>query len=241
VSTHDEQEATMTKVMLELIDAFRRKDPKGAEALASKVSSGPHEDIERAIDALQNEVDPESSSAQELEAIVKRLTALVRIAQTELQHKLLPRIRKDGELYRKFREVHARKATPGETIVSVTGDGRETENTAKAGDWIVRNTTQAREEYIVGADKFESRYRRVGDLDEQWSRYQPLGEVRAVEVDGAVLELLGKSTTFFIEAPWGEAQRVREGDELAAPPALDEVYRIARAEFRETYERASKH
>lgn len=227
----------MTKVSQELIDAFRREDVEQAKALAKRASSEPHLDLERTIEALQRELDPEASRVQELDKIVKQLMTLVEVGQSELQRKLLPRLRAEGKRYRKFREVHARKATAGETIVSVTGDGRETENAAKAGDWVVRNTTQAREQYVVSGEKFASRYRFVEDLGDGWGRYLPLGEVLAVEVDGAVLELLGKSTTFYIEAPWGEPQRVRQGDELAAPPALDEVYRIARAEFRETYER----
>ena len=229
----------MAKSLEKLIDAFRREDVEQAKVLAQQASSEPHQEIERTIDVLQREIDTESSSAEELDAIVKRLIAIVRIGQSELRDKLLPQLRTDGKRYRKFREVLAREAAPGERIVSVTGDGVETENTAKAGDWVVRNATQAREQYIVSGEKFASRYRLIEDVGEGWSRYRPLGEVLALEVDDAVLGLLGKSTTFYIEAPWGEPQRVREGDELAAPPALDEVYRIARAEFRETYERAS--
>jgi hypothetical protein len=230
----------VTNILEELVNAFRRSDAEGAKTLAARTSSEPHGDIERTIDVLQKEIDPQSSTAHELDEIVKRLMARVRIGQSELKRKVLPRIRAEGKLYRKFREIHARKAAPGEKIVSVTGDGRETENTAKAGDWIVRATTQARELYIMNDENFASRYRLAQDIDDRWGRYEPLGEVLAVEVDTEILDLLGKSTTFFIEAPWGEAQRVREGDKLAAPPALDEIYRIARAEFRETYKRASK-
>jgi hypothetical protein len=227
----------MTNILQRLIDAFRADDVEQAKVLERQASSEPHDEIETAIEMLQGAIDRDSSRAPELDEIVKRLMMLVGIGQSELQRKLLPRLCTEGKRYRKFREVHARKARPGETIVSVTSDGEETKNTAKAGDWVVRNTTPAREEYIVSEKTFASRYRFIAELGEGWARYQPLGEVLAVKVDGAVLELLGASKTFYIEAPWGEPQRVRQGDELAAPPALDEVYRIARAEFDETYER----
>ena len=42
---------------------------------------------------------------------------------------------------------------------------------------------------------------------------------------------------FYIVAPWGSEQLAREGDKFVAPlPGLDEVYRIARKEFEETYQ-----
>jgi hypothetical protein len=42
-------------------------------------------------------------------------------------------------------------------------------------------------------------------------------------------------------APWGSEQTAKEGDMLVSPwPALDEVYRVALREFRETYCEVSK-
>jgi hypothetical protein len=49
------------------------------------------------------------------------------------------------------------------------------------------------------------------------------------------LKTLGLPDDFHFVATWGEPMRVRAGDFLASPTELNEVYRIARAEFFETY------
>ena len=43
---------------------------------------------------------------------------------------------------------------------------------------------------------------------------------------------------FYITAPWGSEQLAKEGDKFVAPlPDTNEIYRIARKEFDETYRR----
>ena len=60
-----------------------------------------------------------------------------------------------------------------------------------------------------------------------------------IEVGDDLTELLGVGEEFYIMAPWRSEQLAREGDMLVSPlPGLDEVYRIARKEFEETYKPA---
>ena len=222
----------------QLVDAFAHEDVEEASALAAALRPESHRKLDPLIEELQGHVDGAAEGVREpLGEILKRLKKLVQIKQSVLKDELLPRIRSQGKRYRKFREVLAKRASPGDRVVSITSDGRETENVAKPGDWHVRNTTGAGEEYLIGKDKFAERYRHIEDVEDGWARYQPVGEVFAVEVDDGVLELLGRSGTFYIEAPWGESQKVSKADELATPPAFDEVYRIARKEFGDTYKR----
>jgi hypothetical protein len=229
--------ARMNPELGELVAAFEACDLARARAVCSALvgrAEAP-EGIERVVDALWDAQARATGQTDGFAAVIKQLVRRVWVPQHELCAKLLERLLGTGRLYRKTREVNAIQARGGERIVSVTADGRETEKTAATGDYIVENRTGAKERYIVGADKFAERYRRVAALADGWSRYRPTGEVRALEVDTQLLTLLDRPEEFYIEAPWGEAQRVRVGDLLAAPPSGDEIYRIAAAEFRETY------
>ena len=81
--------------------------------------------------------------------------------------------------------------------------------------------------------------RYVEDVDEEWKLYNPVGEVMGIEISRDLTTMLGAGEEFFIMAPWGSEQLAREGDMFVSPlPALDEVYRIARKEFDETYKLA---
>ncbi len=159
------------------------------------------------------------------------------ISRDELDATLGERLEAAGRRYVKTLRVRARPAREGERVVSTTADGVETENVAGEGDFVVENQTEARECYIVSGDKFERRYDLVESLGGDWASYAPneSAEVVALRVDDAVLRLLGRDDTFYIEAPWGEPQRVNKGDVLVAPPDLSEIYRIGRREFAATY------
>ncbi len=158
------------------------------------------------------------------------------VEQPVLMDDVLPRIRDAAQRYRKFQQVHARPAHSGELIVSTTADGEETTNTAADGDFVVKNLTEAQENYLVGRNKFEARYVYVEDVDDEWKLYDPKGEVLGVEISRDLTAMLGVGEEFFIMAPWGSEQLAREGDMFVAPlPALDEIYRVARKEFDETY------
>lgn len=60
-----------------------------------------------------------------------------------------------------------------------------------------------------------------------------------IEISRELTRVLGVGVEFFFKAPWGSDQLAREGDVFVSPwPDLDEVYRIARKEFDETYKLA---
>ena len=157
------------------------------------------------------------------------------ISQRALQDKFFPILERDGKEYAKFKQVIARVAEGGEKVVSETSDGVETENTASPGEYIVQNQTEAQEVYIVPAVKFRERYDLIERYEDGRGRYQPKGRVFAVQLTPELLSELGFVSEFEIEAPWGEAQKVKENDYLVTPPDKSEIYRIAFLEFGETY------
>jgi hypothetical protein len=157
------------------------------------------------------------------------------ISQSHLVQHFLPYLLEHGVLYAKFKTVKARTATAGEQVVTITADGIETTNTAHEGDMVVQNETAAGEQYIIQKEKFASRYTPGEQLESLWRRYQPIGKVVAMEVGPHMLQAMGWSAEFDIEAPWGEPMKVRTGDYLVTPPGDAQVYRIAAQEFAETY------
>lgn len=68
----------------------------------------------------------------------------------------------------------------------------------------------------------------MDDVDGEWSLYQAKGEIYALEVTE---ENLVQS---FV-AIWGQEMVCKVGDFYACPTDGEEVYRIARKEFFETY------
>ena len=158
------------------------------------------------------------------------------VTQEKLMTELLPLIKRSDARYKKFQKVHARQAVEGETVISETTDGEETTNTAKADDVLVRNLTEAQEEYLVEKTAFDNRYSPLEPVDDEWTLYEPLGEVMAAEITRDVTTMLDVGEEFYIVAPWESEQLARLGDMFVAPlPGLDEIYRIARKEFDETY------
>lgn len=151
------------------------------------------------------------------------------MTQEEAIEEFMPRIESRGAVYEKFTQVDARRAVPGEVIVTHTSDGKETENTAKDGDFVIRNHTGAREEYLIPQSKFDTRYERLGAASEPgWDLCKAKGRCQAIVYKGP--------DTQFIAA-WGEPMRLRDGDLICTPlPQKGEVYRIAAKEFDETYQ-----
>lgn len=191
---------------------------------------GLSEDLKSALSWIDKEDRPP------FQDIFDELLSSLPITQEVLMREVLPLIKAANKQYRKFQQVHARPATPGETITSETDDGEETTNTAGADHMIVKNLTEAQEQYIVGKKKFETRYAPLESVDDEWTLYDPLGEVMAVEITRELTDQFNVGEAFYIIAPWGSEQLAREGDRLVSPlPDLDEVYRIARKEFDETY------
>ncbi len=198
------------------------------------------------LSGLCNDLGPilagmSDTQRKQFTAITDGLREALPIPQEKLKAVIMPRISEDGAHYKKCQQVHARPAKVGEVVISVTEAGEETSNYAKADQIVIRALTKAGEQYLINCSKFEARYDEVEPVDDMWTLYSPRGEVRALEVTHAVTSLLDVSEEFLIIAPWKSEQQVYEGDYFAAPwPDLDEVYRIARSEFDQTYRIAEK-
>lgn len=156
--------------------------------------------------------------------------------QKEIIETMVPILKSDGKVFKKFKKIYAREAAQGEEIQTVTGDGLETTNKANAGDFIVRNQTEAAEMYIVPAAKFHDRYEFLEEGIDGFSMYAPKGKIMASEMNEALLKRLELSDEFYLIAPWGEEMVVKKDDYLVSPLDFSEVYRIARKEFFETYQ-----
>ncbi len=132
------------------------------------------------------------------------------------------------ERYKKYGAVDARLAIPGEKITTVIDGEIETTNVANRGDVVVMNTTtKSREQYIITIDKFNGRYVDPQNLVESWGTFFPSGETDAFVWDGNSMSFI---------APWGEEMIVHNGDYIARIPGTsDDIYRIARDEFLNTY------
>ena len=59
----------------------------------------------------------------------------------------LPILEKSGKRYKKKSMIRAKKAKPGQLVITKTSDGEETRNTAEVGDWLVENQTSVNELY----------------------------------------------------------------------------------------------
>lgn len=158
------------------------------------------------------------------------------LTQQEMANKYHEKFKKEGKVYEKFKPVVARSAVAGEKIITITSDGKETENTANEGDFVLQNLTKANEQYIISGDKFKSRYKEYPENYEipfnppnGFSFYLPTGTTIAIKYEGEDTEFI---------APWGEPMVIKKGDMLCSIDTV-EFYRIAAKEFFETYKLTS--
>ncbi len=149
---------------------------------------------------------------------------------------LIPELKSTGVLYKKTKEVLARKASSGEFVKTITSDGLETINTAKEGDFIIKNQTEAEEMYIIGHSKFNERYDLLREAEDHFSLYKAKGKVIALEMTSSLLSKFNLDSVFYFIAPWSEEMVTKKDDFLVCPQDYSEIYRIARKEFIETYQ-----
>jgi len=105
-------------------------------------------------------------------------------------------------------------------VITVTSDGKETTNTAEPGDIIMSGPSK--ENYVVKAAKFPKLY--SGDIG---------GLVIPEQSPRMVAAYKGTKTVTFT-APWGESMILKPGDYLVKDGSQG-YYRIASAEYKETY------
>ncbi len=157
----------------------------------------------------------------------------MKLSQEDLSEKLIPIFKKKGKLFKKKTKVKARHAGEGEVVYTITSDGLETKNLANQGDMLIEN--HAQENYLVSQKKFEERYGKDVNIDNDWAWYIPKGSVIALKIDMELLDFLNQADKFYFMAPWGEKMIAKKSDYLVCPPDYSEVYRIAKKEFGETY------
>lgn len=158
------------------------------------------------------------------------------ISQKDFYREVAPMFDR-ADTYEKFKKIVARKAVPGEVIITVTSDGKETQNTAIEGDYVVQNQTEAKEQYIVSAESFNKKYVLFLEVDSGMNTYNPIGKIQAIELTSEKLDYLSLPDEFKFIAAWGEGMVAKKGDFLCRPIDGNEVYRIARKEFFETYKK----
>jgi hypothetical protein len=158
------------------------------------------------------------------------------ISQSEMLDHFMPLMEVRGRRFRKKSLIRAKRAKPGQEVVTVTSDGIETKNTAENGDWLVENQTSAKESYLIKAETFGKKYIMLHSLGDGWGCFRPIGEIFAYNVCAEDLEKFGLMETMEFQAPWKESIVVKLGDFLVAPVDKSEIYRVARKEFIETYE-----
>jgi hypothetical protein len=158
------------------------------------------------------------------------------ISQTEMLDHFLPLMEVRGRRFRKKSLIRAKRADPGQVVITVTSDGVETKNTAATGDWLVENQTSIKESYLIKAETFKKKYTMLHSLGGGWGCYRPVGEVCAYHVSQEDLEKFGKKEVMEFQAPWKESIVVKQGDFLIIPMDKSEIYRVAQKEFFETYE-----
>jgi hypothetical protein len=157
-------------------------------------------------------------------------------SQKEILKKLRPVLESEGVIYHKKLNVLAKKAEGNEVVETVTSDGKETINRAKAGDYIVQNQTEAGEQYVVREETFLKKYAPLEKpLDGDFAEYYSLGKIIAIELTDKRLKELGLPREFKFKARWGENMVAKAGDFLGGPVDFSELYRLARKEFFETY------
>ena len=224
-----------------LLVAFHAQNIYQARSLADSVALAGLANWELAlcIEFLELLVEQIPRDSQDVfHSLIEGFKYDISIDQAHLVKSLSVLLLETGRDYRKCQNVKARPAREGEKIVSTVESGRETVNTAGAGDYVVENQTGAKEQYIVSRDKFKQRYSEDRKIDDEWSLYKPLGLVKGIQVDRSILNIFQQEGSFYITASWGEAQKVDEGDMLVTTLPLTEkleIYRIARKEFSETY------
>lgn len=105
-------------------------------------------------------------------------------------------------------------------VVTVTSDGKETQNVAAPGDIIMSGPS--RENYVVKGAKFSKLYQ--GEIGQN---VMPEQSPRMVAL------YTGKDPVTFT-APWGESMILKPGDYLVKDGDAG-YYRIAKVEYEQTY------
>ncbi len=162
-------------------------------------------------------------------------SASASLSQSDMTKLFIPYIKDFGKHYIKSKRVLARKAVVGESIQTITDDGVETQNKAEEGDYVIKNQTKAGEQYIISGKKFQKRYEFDFEMEGDYDTYTSIGTVWGIEITKEILKQFKLANEFYFVAAWGQNMVVKENDYIVTQEDFNEVYRIARKEFFETY------
>lgn len=125
----------------------------------------------------------------------------------------------------KYQRINAHPAKHDEQVATIASDGTaETTNTAKDGDWIVNNTTNPNNKWIVDNQTFQKKYTPVEGTKDT---YKPKGN----PMDAAQIH----EPISFI-APWGQRMNIDDGGYILQDPTNPtDIYGISREDFDNTY------
>lgn len=173
---------------------------------------------------------------------MKKLDSKKILTQEEMILRYHDHILCHGQVFEKFKAALIRPGIIGEVIETIVADGLETRKVVGEDEYVVQSLTKARETYVISGIKFRLRYRLLEDKvpeefnNQGYGTYQSLGQIKAV----AAKTLMEGDEAWFI-ADRGEKMRLRPDDMLAQAVGLKpELYRIAIAEFLETYKVVEK-
>jgi hypothetical protein len=134
--------------------------------------------------------------------------------------------------YKKIGKIIFRRAVPGETVITTLGGKVETLKQAGKDDCIIQNIMPggSAETYIIDGAKFQKRYEPTGEVyainGQRFEAAVAIGEIDAFVYEGPTIHFV---------APWGQLMLCESGDMLCTTGG-DDIYRIAIAEFKMTYE-----
>lgn len=127
---------------------------------------------------------------------------------------------KDGEPG-KMEPMSYTEAKKPQRIITITKDGKETENTAKPSDIIMSGPSK--ENYVLTQEKFNKMY----DVGRDYVAIPEQSPRMVAKYDGP--------DTVKFKASWGEDMILKPGDYLVKEPDNKGYYRIAAAEYLQTY------
>jgi PGDYG protein len=110
-------------------------------------------------------------------------------------------------------------------VVTVTSDGKETQNVAEKGDIIMSGPS--RENYVVKAAKFPKLYQ------------GQLGQSVVPEQNPRMVAAYTGNQPVTFTAPWGENMILKPGDYLVKDGDQG-YYRVAKVEYEQTYNQPGK-
>ena len=171
-------------------------------------------------------------------------------SQQEVLNVYGPKILKLGRRVRKNVSAHIRKGIIGETITTTIDGKTETENTVKDNDSFVVCGVK-NEHYILTRNEFDENYDVGSKRDapkalknKGYHTYNSKRSCLAYEVTnndmgwfrGRTLDNAADSISAYFMAPWKEITLIEEGDFLLMGDNNNEIYRIEREVFMNSYE-----